>query len=183
MSSQVTPLHLSISYYSSCIGLVYFHRIFFLNVCEIPFLWINFIMPVYITLRKVDLWTLNPCIHNCKAPQSQKEHWPFVVSWLPDSLVDGSCHCVSVSVLENGKKKTKKQQKWKWLDVSAGELSHQRQSSNHSSPSCRETALTRQNLNSARVWKNARVYARSEFQLMDWFSVCVWPPSVSRRMP
>lgn len=115
---------------------------------------------------KVDLWTLNPIIYKPTTQQRQKEHWP-------DSLVDGS----SLRV----KKCAKKQQKWKWLDVSAGELSHQRESQNHSSHSHREIALTQQNLNNVHVWekKNACVHVHSEFQLMKWL-LRVWPLSVSR---
>lgn len=83
---------------------------------------------------------------------------------------------VSVSV---GWKMCKKQQKWKWLDGSAGEPGHQRESQNHSSPSCRESALTQQNLNNKRVKKICMCACSFWIPAHEMTSQSVWPPSVS----
>lgn len=71
----------------------------------------------------------------------------------------------------------KKQQKWKWLDASAGELSHQRESPNHLSPPPVE------NLNSVRVWENARAYVHMNSSSRIDFSERMTSICHNRRMP
>lgn len=103
-------------------------------------------------------WALNPEPQHTRAYNNTKTKRTLALCcfWWPDSPVDGSRHCVGVCVLEIVHKKN--QQKWKWLGVSAGELSHQRESQTHSSPARRETALTQQNLNNVLVWKKKKMH-------------------------
>lgn len=134
-----------------------------LITCPILQCMLNYDVSSYYGTQKVtsELWT--PAYTSLKHYKDKKN-----IGWL---CVVSDCQTVSLmAVVIVSVSACWKLWKWKLLNVSAGEQSHQRESQNHSSPSWRETALTQQNLKMCTFGKkkNTCAYVHSEFQLIKW---------------